>query len=172
MAKSKNHNELSLAENGKSPLETFNNIEDDIMCYDWYTWGCPCFVVAEENQSGLTETRKWEPITRTGVYLGHYPAHTGNVVLVLNILTGHVSLQYYVVFDNKFTTIEYLQSVIALPSWCNFYQNSCEKVNDEQYNMVYTWYEGEKSTQEIPHDNSNNIDDLDIEGDQTIIPST
>ena len=63
-----------------------------------------------ENQSGLTGTPEWEPRARTGVYLGHSPAHAGNVASVLNLTTGNVSPQYHVVFDNEFTTVDYPES--------------------------------------------------------------
>ena len=102
----KRHNELALDENGESHLEKFSGIKEEIMCSDWHTWGCPVFIQAEENQSGLTRTPKWEPRSRTGVYLGHFPAHAGNVSLVLNIITGHASLQYHILFDNEFTTLD------------------------------------------------------------------
>ena len=108
MATAKSYNELSLDKDGKSPLEIFTGIEDEITCYDWHTWGYPYLVLAEENQSGLTRTPKWEPRARTGIYLVHSPAHAGNVALVLNLLTDHVSPQYHLVFDDKFTTVEYL----------------------------------------------------------------
>ena len=102
----------------------------------------------EENQSGLTGTLKWEPRARTGVYLGHSPTHAGNVALVLNLITGHVSPQYHVVFDDEFTTVNYLNSTESPPLWSNLCQNSSEKVTDEQYDLTRIWYEGEKATNE------------------------
>ena len=54
LADTKRHNELSLDENGKSPLEKFSRTTDEITCNDFHTWGCPVFVLVEANQSGLT----------------------------------------------------------------------------------------------------------------------
>ena len=59
LSTAKSHNELSLDEDGKSPLEKVTGIKDEITCSDWYAWECPCFILAEENQSGLTGTPKW-----------------------------------------------------------------------------------------------------------------
>ena len=87
----KRHNELALDKNGDAPLKKFSGIKQELMCSDWHTWGCPIFVLAAENQSGLTGTPKWEPRARMGVYLGHSPAHAGNAALVLNLITGHIS---------------------------------------------------------------------------------
>ena len=53
-------------------------------------------------------------------------------------------------FDDEFTTINYLNSTESPPSWSNLCQNSSEKVTDEQYNLTRTWYEGDKATQERP----------------------
>ena len=91
-----------------SPLELFSGIDEEITCNDFHTWGCPVFVLDEANQSGLTGTPKWEPRARAGVYLGHSPSHAGNVALVLNLQTGHVSPQYHLVFDDDFSTVPYL----------------------------------------------------------------
>ena len=117
LADTKRDNELSLDELGKSPLEIFAGIEAEIHCEDFHTWGCPVFVLAEENQSGLTGTPKWEPRARAGVYLGHSLTHAGNVALVLNLQTGHVSPQYHLVFDDDFTTVEYIESGNEPPNW-------------------------------------------------------
>ena len=46
--------------------------------------------------------QKWKSQARLGIYVGHLPHHSGNVAMVLNPETGHVSPQYHVVFDNGF----------------------------------------------------------------------
>ena len=121
-----------------TPQKKITGIEDEITCSDWHTQECPCFILAEENQSGLTETPKWEPRARTGVYLGHSPTHADNVALVFNLIISHVSPQYHVVFDDKFATVNYLNSTESPPSWSNLCQNPSEKVTDEQYNLTRT----------------------------------
>ena len=54
----------------------------------------------QKNTKGVT---KWDPRARLGIYIDRYPAHAGNVALVLNPNTGLVSPQYNVVFDDDFT---------------------------------------------------------------------
>ena len=154
-ADTKRDNELSLNELGKSPLEIFADTEAEIHCEDFHTWGCPVFILAEENQSGLTGTPKWEPRARAGVYLGHSPTHAGNVALVLNLKTGHVSPQYHMVFDDDFTTVEYIESGKEPPNWCKLVQDSSERVTDEQYDIARTWYAGENvNNSHKIHDNT------------------
>ena len=95
----------------------FSNIDAEIHCEDFHTWGCPVYVLDAHNQSGFTGTPKWEPRSQVGVYLGHSPAHAGNVALVLNLQTGHISPQYHLVFDDDFSTVPYLDSSEEPPNW-------------------------------------------------------
>ena len=142
LVNTKRHNELILDKEGWTPLEKWSGIKMEIVKDDHHTWGCPVFVLASENQSGLTRTPKWEPHGRVGIYLGHSPPHAGNIALVLNLLTGLISPQYYVVLDNKFTTVPYLQSGKKPPNWISLVQSSSEHVTDEPFNLARTWYKG------------------------------
>ena len=119
LATAKRYNEFSLDENGDSPLEKFSGTKEKIMSTDWHTWGCPIFVLVEVNQSRLTSTSKWEPSARVGVYFGHLPVYARNIAFVLNLLTGHVSPQYHVVYDDEFTTADYLDLIKIPPSLSN-----------------------------------------------------
>ena len=91
-------------------MEKFSSTTDEITCNDFHTWGCPVFVLDEANQSGLTGSPKWDPRARADVYLGHSHSHAGNVSIILNLKTGHVSPQYYIVFDDEFSTVAYIPS--------------------------------------------------------------
>ena len=88
----------------------------------------------------MTGSPKWDPRARAGVYLGHSPSHAGNVSMVLNLKTGHVSSQYHVVFDNQFSTVEYIFAGAELPNWCNFCQDHAESVTNKTYDFAKTWY--------------------------------
>eukprot|EP00957_Ditylum_brightwellii_P094757 7215906-Ditylum_brightwellii.AAC.1 len=61
--------------------------------------------------------------SRAGVCLGHSPCHAGIVALVLNLQTGHMSLQCHLVFDDEFTTVPYIDlwrlHTTGLPQWQN-----------------------------------------------------
>eukprot|EP00957_Ditylum_brightwellii_P081724 6217207-Ditylum_brightwellii.AAC.1 len=71
-----------------------------------------------------------------GIYLGHSPFYAGNVALVLNLQTGHVSQQYHVVFDDDFSTVPYPQSSEPPPNWIELVQNHTECVTEESFNMA------------------------------------
>ena len=102
------HNKLSLDEHGRSPLEIYSGILDEIVPTDFHTWGCPVYILDAANQTGGIGTPKWEPRSHSGIYLGHSPCHAGSVALVLNLKTGLVSPQFHLVFDDEFTTVPYL----------------------------------------------------------------
>jgi hypothetical protein len=82
---------------------------------------------------------KWEPRSRRGIYVGHSPSHAGNVALVLNPRTGHVSPQYHVVFDDLFTTVASMKKSEVPPNWLELVEKSSEQVTDEDYNLPKTW---------------------------------
>ena len=100
-------------------------------------------MLEDANESGLTGTLKWELRERGGVYLDHYPSHSGNVALILHLQTGHISHQYHMVYDNEFTTVKYIESGEEPPNWCNLVEDLSEKVTDGKYNLARTWYASE-----------------------------
>ena len=110
------HNKLSVDKNGKTPMKKFSLTHGEIQPTDFHTWGCPVFVLDTENQSGYTGTPKLNPKSHAGIYLGHSPCHAGNVSLILNLLTGLISPQFHVVYDDEFTTVGYLESNVAFPN--------------------------------------------------------
>ena len=59
-------------------------------------------------------------------YLESFPQHASNVALVLNLKTGLVSPQFHVVFDNKFSTVEYLNKSKEPPNWQNLVEHHSE----------------------------------------------
>jgi hypothetical protein len=102
-------------------------------------FGSPCFVLDLQLQSGIGGAPKWEPRSHLGIYVGHSPAHAGLVVVVLNPWTGHVLLQYHVVFDDLFTTVSFMEKSKVPPNWADLVKKSCEKVTDEHYDLAKTW---------------------------------
>ena len=59
---------------------------------DYHTWGCPVLVLEAPLWGGSAGLPKQEPMARNRVYIGHPPFHAGSVVLLLNTITGHISL--------------------------------------------------------------------------------
>ena len=118
------HNRLALDDDGKSPLEKFTGLHDDMLPTTFHTWGCPVYILDAANQSGAIGTPKWEPRSHTGIYLSHSPCHAGSVSLVINLKTGIVSPQFHVIYNNKFATVPYLSSAEPPPNWVALCQHA------------------------------------------------
>ena len=73
---------------------------------------------------------KWETRTRIVACLGRLPLHVGNVALVLNPSSGHVSSQYHVVFDNDFSLIPALCANAVPRNWVEIVTRSSESVSN------------------------------------------
>ena len=69
--------------------------------------GCPIYVLEPKLQDSQI-IPKWHPHTQLGMFLGFSSVHSSMVPLVLNTCTGRTSLQFHVIFDDKFKTVESL----------------------------------------------------------------
>ena len=58
---------LHLDKDGRSPLEKFSQVDEDIVISDFHTCGCPVYILDAENQSGAISTPKWEPRSHIGI---------------------------------------------------------------------------------------------------------
>ena len=133
-------NYLHFDENGRSNAAKFFGIENDTTDPSiFHAFGSPCFVLDSRLQSGVAGAPKWDPRSRLGIYVGHSPSHAGNVALVLNPNTGHVSPQYHVVFDDGFTTVPFMNKNQVPPNWAELVQSSRELVTEEQVQLANTW---------------------------------
>ncbi len=61
-----------------------------------------------------------------GIYVDGSPSHASNVALILNPRTEHISPQFHVVFDDDFTTVEYLRKMTVPPHWAEYVCSSAE----------------------------------------------
>ena len=104
-------NELSINENGETPISRLAGAAGLIVKQIYHTFGCPVFILDAGLQSGAIGPPKWDPRSRLGIYVGHSPVHAGSVAIVLNPTTGHMSQQYHVTFYDDFTTVPSLRSV-------------------------------------------------------------
>jgi len=98
------HNAMVQKGKDKTPWELFTDEECPWSLKDFQVFGCPVYVLEAPLQDG-NNVGKWKKRARLGVYVGHSTHHSGNVVLVYNPDTGHVSPQFHVVMDNGFTTV-------------------------------------------------------------------
>jgi hypothetical protein len=69
-----------------------------------HVFGCPVYVLDPRLADG-DSIPKWNHRARMGMFLGFSNEHSSLVPLVLNLLTGHVSPQHHVIFDDNFETV-------------------------------------------------------------------
>jgi hypothetical protein len=90
-----------------SPIEIFSGVKyhdyRHLQCV--WVFGCPVYVLKAEQQANGKKVPKWSKKARRGIFLGFLGEHHNTVALVLDPETGHISPQYHVVFDKKFTTV-------------------------------------------------------------------
>ena len=111
-----NLNNLSLGKSGKSRAKKFIAMHNKINIRHYHTLVCPAYVLNARLQ-GASFIPKWDERVRVGAYVGIYPIHVGNVSLILNLSTGHVSPQFHVVFDENFSTVTSLKNGSVPASW-------------------------------------------------------
>ena len=64
------------------------------------------------------------------VYLGHSPEHATTVPIVLNTVTGLISPQYHVVFNDAFTTTKSLHTDQIPENWPELFKHSEVQILD------------------------------------------
>ena len=105
-------NHLPKQEGGLSPMEVLSkqvmhNYEALVRSH---VWGCPVYVLDPKLQDGK-KLPKWDPRARRGMYLWCSTNHSSaSIAKVLNLCTGYVSPQFHLVFDDKFTSVNNLES--------------------------------------------------------------
>ncbi len=97
------HNSLPVLEDGMLRLELFSSIRVGCNMKHVHTFGCPVFALRNALASG-SQLPRWSPCVCLGLNLGPSPMHARNEYLVLNLITGCVSLQYHCRFDDFFQT--------------------------------------------------------------------
>lgn len=107
--------------------------------HDLHTFGCPVFVLDSPLQSGQ-KTPLWQDRAITGLYLGRLPQHAGNVSLILNLRTGHVSPQFHVIFDDDFTTVDALANDSEQDNWVFLCKTQAELDAAHDVDNDETWH--------------------------------
>ena len=123
-------NKFHLNKDGASPEELVAGYKVRQELKNEHPLFCPVFVLDRKLQGPFGGLPKWNPRSNAGVYLGHSPDHASNVALVLNLSTGLVSPQYHVVFDDDFTTVDFIRSQKEPSNW----ETLC-KYHTEDYQM-------------------------------------
>ena len=127
--RSRNH--FKLDSDGLSPAMKLSGVRTKVELRNEHPLFCPVFTLDKDLQSGMGAIPKWNPRSNAGIYLGHSPKHASNVALVLNLTTGLVSPQYHVVFDDTFSTVDYITNRTEPSHW----ENLC-KFHSEDYQML------------------------------------
>ena len=97
---------------------------------------------------------------RVGAYVGRSPIHAGNVSLVLNLSTGHVSLQFHAMFNKTFSTVPSLKNGSFPASWKFICENNRELATNEDFNFADLWSKSEQESGvkfDIQQDATNNF---------------
>jgi hypothetical protein len=132
-------NNLVHCADGQRPYQTIAGLDlTKIQMLDFYTFGCPCYILDHRLQLGTGMIPKWEPRARMGIYAGRSSAHASNVALILNPRTGHVSPQFHVVFDDDFTMVQYLWTTTVPPYWADLV-HSLATIQTYTERQVGTW---------------------------------
>jgi hypothetical protein len=95
-------NRLPSVDAGLCPNELWSNVV--FSGYDpcrARPFGCPVYVLDPKLQDG-GKIPKWDTRARRGMFVGFSPHHSSRVPLILNLHSGKITLQFHVVFDNKF----------------------------------------------------------------------
>ena len=82
-------------------MEDFSQVPVRPKLNHMHTFGCPVYVLDSQAQEGQ-KLPKWHIRACMGVNLGPSYQHAQTVTLVLNLLTGQVSPQFHVKFDDAF----------------------------------------------------------------------
>ena len=102
-------NNLRLGNSGNLRAENFSDMHNKINIRNYHTFGCLVYVLDVRLQ-GAGFILKWDEQVRVGAYIGISPIHAGNVSLILNLSTGHVSPQFHAVFNETFSTVPSLKN--------------------------------------------------------------
>jgi len=124
---------------GSSAEAKFAKVKQWVDLETYHLFGCPVFVLDASLQGGIGKIPRWDPHARVSIYLGHSTQHAGNVALILNIMTGHVSPQYHLVFDDDFATVESMKQGVVPMNWDTLVQTQQELAMPEQYILSPEW---------------------------------
>jgi hypothetical protein len=97
----------------------------------FHTFGCPAYVLKADD---AIQRGKWKPRAHIGIYLGPSPKHARSVHLILNPLTGLVSPQFHVKFDDLFQTVPQMQIIIKWKEKCHFTPTTVSRIDVQEQN--------------------------------------
>jgi hypothetical protein len=137
---------------GLSPLDMFTKTRWPHSRFnDLHVWGCPVYVLDTTLSNGHKIPR-WQNRSTRCIFVGMSDSHASSVPLVLNPVTGAITAQYHVVFDDWFAT------VVSDPStFPAFFTPAWQKLF------------GDSAYQYIPTDDNEDADDIEYDLDGSIL---
>ena len=100
---------------GLSPWDLFSKSRwKQSKFHDVHVWGCPTYVLDKKIADG-NKIPRWKPRSNRCVNLGHAKSYASSVPLVLNLMTGSITPQFNVVWDDWFSTVA--SDVTTLPDF-------------------------------------------------------
>ena len=104
-------NNLLGCTSGIAPLELFTGVS--LASFDHlqqsHVCGCPTYVLDPKLQHGK-KLPKWQACARWGQYLGVSPDHSRTIGRILSLLSGFISPQYHVTYDDLFSMVPNVES--------------------------------------------------------------
>ena len=76
--------------------------------------------------------------------------HVGYVALTINLVTGHVSPQYHVVYGKTFSTVSHMRYETITPTWDKMCRKSVESATSDALDLVELWFKQLTGTLEDP----------------------
>ena len=99
------HASASAAQRDKAPIQLFSQTSEPVRIKHFHPFGCPVYVLDDDLQTAGRKKPRWSERSRIGIYLGLSPEHAASVGLVLNPITGLVSPQFHLIFDDHFDVV-------------------------------------------------------------------
>jgi hypothetical protein len=109
---------------GMSPSLMFTGSVAPWHMEDFHVFRSPVYVPDKRLQDGDSLPR-WKVRSWLGIYVGQSLIHAGNVPIVYNPITTHISPQFHLVFDDQFTSIT--RNANGIPE--TFFQNLFDKAS-------------------------------------------
>jgi hypothetical protein len=139
------HNASVRLDSKKSPHHMFTGSVAPWRLDHFRVFGSPAYVLDKRLQDG-DSLAKWKSRSWLGVYIGHSLVHAGNVPVIYNPVTTHISPQYHVVFDNQFTSVgksavsvpeDFFSKLFSSALW--EYQSTVAPVSEDLYTFDSYW---------------------------------
>ncbi len=138
------HNSSIQRDKQLSPHQMFTGESPKWSLNDFRVFGCPVFVLQKKLQDG-DSFQKWRARCWQGVYIGHSSCHASSIPLIYNPTTTHITPQYYIVFDEGFTSVStptdiqnksFFQDLYQKASWLPTSHYTCD---DDEYFFDSLW---------------------------------